>query len=61
MNFVMHLFLALGEGARISNWAAAWTPNIIFGLIGLILLYYRATNREPPRFGMFRTARAIAR
>jgi lipopolysaccharide export system permease protein len=61
MNFVMHLFLALGEGARISNWAAAWTPNIIFGLIGLVLLYYRATNREPPRFGMFRTARAIAR
>jgi LPS export ABC transporter permease LptG len=61
MNFVMHLFLALGEGARISNWAAAWTPNIIFGLIGLVLLYYRATNREPPGFGMFRTARAIAR
>lgn len=51
MNFVMHLFLALGEGARIPTWWAAWTPNIIFGIIGLILLYYRATNREPPRFG----------
>jgi LPS export ABC transporter permease LptG len=54
MNFVMHLFLALGEGARIPSWAAAWTPNIIFGVIGLILLYYRATNREPPRFGFLR-------
>ena len=61
MNFVMHLFLALGEGARIPTWAAAWTPNIIFGIIGLVLLYYRATNREPPRLGFFRTAPVIAR
>ena len=53
MNFVMHLFLALGEGARIPDWAAAWTPNVIFGMIGLILLFYRATNREPPRFHLF--------
>jgi lipopolysaccharide export system permease protein len=57
MNFVMHLFLALGEGARIPTWAAAWTPNVIFGIIGLVLLYYRATNREPPRLGLIRTAR----
>jgi LPS export ABC transporter permease LptG len=56
MNFVIHLFLALGEGARIPNWAAAWTPNIIFGLIGLVLLYYRATNREPPRLGFLRAS-----
>jgi lipopolysaccharide export system permease protein len=56
MNFVMHLFLALGEGARIPTWAAAWTPNIIFGIIGLVLLYYRATNREPPRLGFLRAS-----
>jgi lipopolysaccharide export system permease protein len=61
MNFVMHLFLALGEGARIPNWAAAWTPNIIFGMIGLVLLYYRATNREPPRLGFLRANPVIAR
>jgi lipopolysaccharide export system permease protein len=61
MNFVMHLFLALGEGARIPTWAAAWTPNIIFGVIGLILLYYRATNREPPRFGFLRPSSVIAK
>jgi LPS export ABC transporter permease LptG len=61
MNFVVHLFLALGEGARIPTWAAAWTPNIIFGLIGLVLLYYRATNREPPRLGFFRPSPVIAR
>lgn len=61
MNFAMHLFLALGEGARIPTWAAAWTPNIIFGLVGLILLYYRATNREPPRLAFLRTSSVIAR
>lgn len=61
MNFVIHLFLALGEGARIPTWAAAWTPNIIFGIIGLVLLYYRATNREPPRLGFVRRSPVIAR
>lgn len=61
MNFVMHFFLALGEGARISSWAAAWMPNIIFGTIGLILLYYRATNREPPGWSLFRTRSVIVR
>jgi lipopolysaccharide export system permease protein len=55
MNFVVHLFLALGEGARIPNWAAAWTPNLIFGVLGLILIYFRATNREPPRLSFLRT------
>ena len=61
MNFVMHLFLALGEGARISSWAAAWTTNLIFGALGVILLYFRATNREPPRLSFLREGGAIAR
>jgi lipopolysaccharide export system permease protein len=61
MNFVAHLFLALGEGARISDWAAAWTPNILFGTLGLVLLYYRATNREPPRLNLFGEGRVFAR
>ena len=60
MNFVMHLFLALGEGARVPTWVAAWTPNVIFGVIGLILLYYRATNREPP-LGFLRPSSVIAK
>lgn len=46
MNFMNHFFLALGEGARIPPWAAAWTPNLIFALFGLLLLYLRATNRN---------------
>lgn len=46
MNFLTHLFLALGEGARISPWAAAWTPNLFFAAVGLLLLYIRSTNRD---------------
>ena len=61
MNFVTHLFLALGEGARIPDWAAAWIPNILFGALGLLLLYYRATNREPPRLNPFGEGRMFAR
>jgi LPS export ABC transporter permease LptG len=57
MNFVTHLFLALGEGARIPDWAAAWTPNALFGLVGLVLLYWRATNREAPRSSLFGVGR----
>ena len=61
MNFLTHLFLALGEGDRISPIVAAWTPNLIFTLIGLYLLYLRATNREAPRFQLATARRIIAR
>ena len=50
MNFLTHLFLALGEGDRISPFVAAWAPNLIFLVIGLYLLRLRATNREAPSF-----------
>ncbi|MEO8440779.1 MAG: LptF/LptG family permease [Spartobacteria bacterium] len=50
MNFLTQLFLALGEGDRISPITAAWAPNAIFLLIGLYLLRLRATNRETPSF-----------
>ena len=46
MNFLTHLFLALGEGDRIPPWAAAWTPNILFAALGLFFLFLRSTNRE---------------
>src|SRR3989442_2935298 len=61
MNFLTHLFLALGEGDRISPVVAAWTPNLIFALIGLCLLYLRATNREAPRFQLASARRILSR
>jgi LPS export ABC transporter permease LptG len=50
MNFLIHLFLALGEGDRVPGVVAGWTPNVIFFVIGLYLLHLRATNREAPSF-----------
>jgi LPS export ABC transporter permease LptG len=56
-----HLFLALGEGDHISAWVAAWTPNLTFTVIGLYLLYLRASNREGLGFHLFATRRIVAR
>jgi lipopolysaccharide export system permease protein len=61
MNFLTHLFLALGEGDRISPIAAAWMPNLIFAIIGLYLLYLRATNRDGLRFQLAGVRRIFAR
>lgn len=61
MNFLTHLFLALGEGDRISPVLAAWTPNALFTVIGLYLFYLRAANREAPGFRLFQPRRIIAR
>jgi lipopolysaccharide export system permease protein len=61
MNFLTHLFLALGEGDRISALVAAWMPNLIFTIIGMYLLYLRATNREAPRFQLAGVRRILSR
>jgi LPS export ABC transporter permease LptG len=55
-----HLFLALGEGDHVPAWIAAWTPNIVFAVIGLYLFYLRASNREPPSFRLFAARRIVA-
>lgn len=46
MLFLTNLFLALGKGARVSPIVAGWTPNAIFAVIGMFLLFLRSTNRE---------------
>jgi LPS export ABC transporter permease LptG len=61
MNFLTHLFLALGEGDRISPLVAAWTPNVLFAIIGLYLLYLRASNREAPSFNLGTARRIFSR
>lgn len=47
--FTSSLFVALGKGQRISPFIAAWGPVIFFFLIGMLLLWYRSTNRELPK------------
>ena len=61
MNFLTHLFLALGEGNRIPAWIAAWAPNLLFAAIGLYLLYLRSTNRESWNFHVFGRRRIVSR
>jgi LPS export ABC transporter permease LptG len=45
-----YLFIALGKGSRISPFTAAWAPIAFFFGVGLILLWYRSTNRDLPKF-----------
>jgi LPS export ABC transporter permease LptG len=47
--FISSLFVALGKGQRIPPFIAAWGPIIFFFIIGLVLLWYRSTNRELPK------------
>lgn len=51
MIFVTNLCLALGKGSRVDPMLAAWFPNAFFGTIGMVLLFYRSTNRDFPTFG----------
>ena len=48
------LFLALGKGGRISPIVAAWFPDVFFAIVGILLLFFRSTNRDFPRFGFRR-------
>jgi lipopolysaccharide export LptBFGC system permease protein LptF len=61
MNFLTHLFLALGEGDRIAPWVAGWMPNVVFAAIGLALLYFRSSNRELREFNPFARPRLATR
>ena len=42
------LMLALGKGAYVQPWVAAWLPDMVLGVVGLYLLWLRSTNRELP-------------
>jgi LPS export ABC transporter permease LptG len=41
-----YLFLALGKGYRINAALSAWFRTAFFLLVGLVLLYFRGSNRE---------------
>ncbi|MFA7343691.1 MAG: LptF/LptG family permease [Terrimicrobiaceae bacterium] len=44
------LFAELGKGQRLPPFIAAWGPMMFFFLIGLVLLWFRSTNRDLPKF-----------
>ncbi len=43
---VTQIFLALGKGARLSPTMATWLPIVVFGLIGLWLLFLKSSNKD---------------
>lgn len=42
------VFLAMGKGNRVGPEVAAWAPVVLFGTIGLLMIWMRTTNREVP-------------
>ena len=56
MMLTRYLFLALGKGDRINPTWGTWIPDAVFGTIGLILLWFRSTNRDLPSlsFSLFK-------
>jgi lipopolysaccharide export system permease protein len=47
--FLNDFFLALGRGGHVTPQVAAWSPTVTLGLIGMVILYFRSSNREFPR------------
>jgi lipopolysaccharide export LptBFGC system permease protein LptF len=51
---VRGFLLALGKGARLDPYVAAWLPNAFFFSVGLVLLWFRSTNRDLPKLAFWR-------
>lgn len=51
--FLMSLMIAFGKGGAIPPMVAAWTPIVVFFVIGLILLWFRSTSRDLPSLKIF--------
>lgn len=49
MTFFGFLMLAFGKGYRVPAVVAGWLPIVLFGAMGLYLLYLKGTNREFPK------------
>ena len=48
-----YFFLTLGKGLRLNPNYSPWIPNAALFVVGLMLLWYRSTNRDFPRFTLF--------
>jgi LPS export ABC transporter permease LptG len=55
--FLNDFFLALGKGGHVTPREAGWTPTVSLAVIGLIILFFRSSNREMPRLLSFRRRR----
>jgi lipopolysaccharide export LptBFGC system permease protein LptF len=53
MILLRHFLFALGKGAHIDPNVAAWAVDVVFFVVGLILLYFRSSNRELPKLAFW--------
>jgi len=44
-----YFFLMLGKGMRLNPDFSPWIPDIFLSFVGLMLLWYRSTNRDFPK------------
>ncbi len=49
MIMLRYFMLALGKGAHVNPYVAAWVPDVMFIAVGFLLLYARSSNRELPK------------
>jgi len=47
-------FMAMGKGMRVDPLLAPWMPDIILGLLGVVLLWFRSTNRDLPSLAFWK-------
>ncbi|GEP42695.1 LptF/LptG family permease [Brevifollis gellanilyticus] len=62
--FLNNLCLNLAKGGHVAAWLSSWIPHLLFGALGLTLLYYRSQNKDLPKFslaGLFGKKAQIAR
>lgn len=61
MYFLTTFVIRMGESSLLAPAAAAWTINVAFGAVGLLLLWQRATNADPSRWWHVVTTRLFRR
>ncbi len=50
MYFMRGTLIALGQSGYLPPFVAAWGTNLVFAILGALLLFYRSRNREMPKF-----------
>lgn len=61
MIMLRSLVMALAKGYRVEPTMAPWVPDIVLGLLGMILLWFRSTNRDFPTFESLFKKKVIAK
>lgn len=50
--FLNNLCLNLGKGSHLPSWLSPWIPHLLFGILGVTLIYYRSQNKDLPSLSL---------